>query len=249
MNAALSPNVTDAMRRSFGYTFNQFFISCMYSMGDCLDSDWQWYYDPKYGNCFRFNSGFGMNGSKTSRLQTVSQNSQSTGLIVELFVGNNFNFLGSVSGVHVFINNNSVRVNSLLGFGAAPGVYTYVAMRKTVTELLPYPYNDCVEDVGSINGYNSDLFRSIVMSNFSYNQETCYSVYQQTQITQNCKCYYTLLINAYNYPRPCTSVNEYRCTMVVFRRLILNDFKAKLKKECPLECDDLSYSYSLSYNK
>jgi hypothetical protein len=138
------------------------------------------------GNCFKFNSGYMINGSVNTRLESVSQNSQGTGLIVELFVGNELNTLSSYSGVHIFINNNSVRVNSLLGFGAEPGTFSYVAINKKVTELLPHPYNDCVEDFRSIDGNDSDLFRVIVNSSFSYKQETCYSVYQQKNITTTC---------------------------------------------------------------
>ncbi len=131
------------------------------------------------GNCFQFNSGYGMDGSKTTNLRTISQISQATGLIVEIFVGNELNTLSSFSGVQVFINNNSVRVNTLVGFGAAPGTYNYIELGKTVTELLPKPYNDCVEYTTSINGYNSDLFRALIQANYSYNQENCYNVYLQ----------------------------------------------------------------------
>jgi hypothetical protein len=49
MNGALGSNVTNTMRRSFGLSFDQFFVSCMFSFNDCLQSDWHPYYDAKYG--------------------------------------------------------------------------------------------------------------------------------------------------------------------------------------------------------
>jgi hypothetical protein len=189
-----------------------------------------------------------MDGSKTKHLRTASQTSQSTGLIVEVFVGNSFNTLSSFSGIHVFINNNSVRVNSVLGFGAAPGTYNYIALGKTVIELLPYPYNDCVEDTTSIDGYDSDHFRSIIQANYSYNQENCYNVYLQSQIILGCKCYFTVFMNYNNYQNPCTGVEDFRCLIDVVRSFVKKDFKATIQDICPLECTAYSYSHTVTSN-
>jgi hypothetical protein len=49
MNDAFGLNVTDTVRRSFGLSFDQFFVSCMFSFYDCSPSDWRQYYDAKYG--------------------------------------------------------------------------------------------------------------------------------------------------------------------------------------------------------
>jgi hypothetical protein len=104
---------------------------------------------------------------------------------VEVFVGNEFNTLSSFSGVHVFINNKTIRVNPLVGFAAQPGDYNYIALGKTVTELLPKPCNDCVEDTTSIDGYESDHFRSIIQANYSYNQENCFNLISVINFWQN----------------------------------------------------------------
>jgi hypothetical protein len=189
-----------------------------------------------------------MDGSKTKNLRTISQISQMAGLMVEIIVGNQFNTLSSFTGVHVFINNNSVRVNSLIGFGAAPGTYNYIELGKTVTELLPKPYNDCVEDTTSINGFDSDLFRALINANYSYSQENCYYVYLQSQIISGCDCYYTVYMNYNNFRKPCKSVVDLRCAIDVVRSFVGKDFKVTIQNICPLECTSYMYSYSISSN-
>jgi hypothetical protein len=189
-----------------------------------------------------------MDGSPNQKLRTISQISQAAGLIVELFVGNSLNTIGSFTGVHVFINNNSVRVSSLVGFGAAPGTYNYIALGKTVTDLLPSPYNNCVEDVKSIDGHDSEFFRTLVNANYSYNQENCYLVYLQSQIIPTCGCYYTVFMNYKNFQKPCTGVAEFQCVTDTIRSFISRDYKAKIHDLCPLECTSYSYSYVLSSN-
>jgi hypothetical protein len=171
------------------------------------------------------------------KLKHVSQNSQTTGLIVELFVGNSYNTLSMQSGVHVFVDNRTLRVNSLLGFGAPLGMYTYVALEKKVIQSLPYPYSNCVKDVSSKDGYGSRLFQALIAANYSYNQENCYNLYIQEQVIETCGCFYTIFMNVDSNAEPCLGTERYKCVSNVTRNLAMSDFKAKIQNECPLECD------------
>jgi hypothetical protein len=52
-----NPNISDDVRRSFGYDINDMLLSCLYNLRPCSTNDFVWYYDVLYGNCFRFNGG------------------------------------------------------------------------------------------------------------------------------------------------------------------------------------------------
>lgn len=54
---ALSFNRTDEFRKNLGYDIKDMLLSCSYNSKYCTADDFQWYFDPFYGNCFKFNSG------------------------------------------------------------------------------------------------------------------------------------------------------------------------------------------------
>jgi hypothetical protein len=47
----------DATKKSYGYNFSEFVLSCNYASKKCLNNtDFLWNYNHKYGNCWSFNS-------------------------------------------------------------------------------------------------------------------------------------------------------------------------------------------------
>lgn len=55
---ALDPNRTDAFRQSLSPGLSDIIFSCTFNLQPCsLESDFFWYFDNFYGNCFTFNSG------------------------------------------------------------------------------------------------------------------------------------------------------------------------------------------------
>lgn len=54
---ALDPKRTDAFRKSLGHQMDEMLFSCSYNFQSCSPSDFYWFYDIQYGNCFTFNSG------------------------------------------------------------------------------------------------------------------------------------------------------------------------------------------------
>ena len=61
-------NFTDAYRQSLGSPFDEFVISCKFKTYRCEPSNWVWYFDFFYGNCWRFNTGVDNNGSQIDKL-------------------------------------------------------------------------------------------------------------------------------------------------------------------------------------
>lgn len=64
---SLGPNITNDIRRSFGYELNETLLSCSYNIEECTADDFEWYYDILYGNCYKFNSGI-FGGSINKRI-------------------------------------------------------------------------------------------------------------------------------------------------------------------------------------
>jgi hypothetical protein len=61
-----TPNMTDEFRQTLGSPFEEFLITCEFNQIDCTDkSNWVWFFDGYFGNCWRFNSGQFQNGTQT----------------------------------------------------------------------------------------------------------------------------------------------------------------------------------------
>lgn len=48
---------SDEFRKKLGYSLDEILFSCTYNLFPCSASDFIWYFDVFYGNCFMFNSG------------------------------------------------------------------------------------------------------------------------------------------------------------------------------------------------
>jgi hypothetical protein len=169
--------VSEKARKSFGLSYDNFFISCHFALVDCSSEDWLWYFDVKYGNCFKFNSGRFENGS-ANELKTATQTGILGGIIVEIFVASmdNQNALSNQKGVHIFIGNNTVVLDPLAGIKASVGTSNFIGLQKSVHQQLSKPYSNCIEDVNSPNGYDSKYFRQLIALNYSYTQEACFNM-------------------------------------------------------------------------
>jgi hypothetical protein len=244
--AANVPSIPQQTRRSFGYSYTDMIFSCLYNLDDCLgDKGWASLYHPIYGNCFTFNSGRNINSSNAD-FHVINQQSATAGLVFELFVKANtgYNSPSTGSGAVVFIQKN--RQNPTLGnmIKLSTGFNYYVALEKTVHTRLSSPFSSCVEDLDN-DGYDSDLYRIVVNSNYSYTQDYCFEVYVQTQVIAECNCYSTLALRV-NNSNPCVSVDENKCIYDVYHRLFQTDYKSKIAKRCPAQCQTVQFTPTVS---
>lgn len=196
--AANDRNISDETRKSMGYSFDQFFVSCMYAMNDCeregkymcinlarnlkqiFVKDWNEYYDPKYGNCFTFNSRYYSNGSERV-LKRVSQTGTMSGLMLQLFVPelDDPNSLSMGISAQLFINNQTMLVNSAVGYKVSVGTNLYMDLKKIQNVRMSQPYSDCVENTKSTSGHESFLFKLMVSLNQKYDQQNCFNLFIQ----------------------------------------------------------------------
>ena len=90
-----------------GFLLEQMLISCKFYGEDCDINDFYYYHDFDYGNCFRFNSGKMMNGTKT-QLKNVYLSGLMNSFELELFIGSaglNDNLFSKENGFLIFVNN------------------------------------------------------------------------------------------------------------------------------------------------
>jgi hypothetical protein len=106
----LSDQVPSFAKPTFGLQISDMLLDCNYNLVSCSASDFTWYFDPLYGNCYTFNGGKNASG------QTVDDKvSVKAGLVnsfnMELFLGNPTDpFSLSVSnGIHLEVHNKSHR--------------------------------------------------------------------------------------------------------------------------------------------
>jgi hypothetical protein len=244
--AANVPSMPAQLQRPLGYSDNDMFVSCLYNLDDCLgDKAWAYLYHPIYGNCFTFNSGSFSNGSNAN-LQVINQESPTTGLVFELFVKSNsgFNSPSTGSGAVVFIQKNRQNPTLANMIKLSTGFSYYVALEKTVHTRLSIPFSSCVEDLEN-DGYDSDLYRLVVNSNYSYTQDYCFELYVQTQVIAECNCYSPLYLRI-NNSNPCVSVRENKCVYNVYHRLFQTDYKSQIVNRCPAHCQTVKFTPTVS---
>lgn len=88
-NMAADINLTKTDLYNFGYWFNDTLLSCYFNNVKCDESDFVWFYDFVYGNCYTFNSGYDQNG-KPVAIKKISEEGSDHSFKLEIFLGNEF---------------------------------------------------------------------------------------------------------------------------------------------------------------
>jgi hypothetical protein len=250
------PNFNETIRKQFGFTQSQLLL--MESFGTFLDpTDYDYtfndfvttYYDPNYGNCFRFNSGFLQNGEPIPLLKQ-HQPGRSHGLFIVAFVDvldnqKLFNFMDfdNTFGLKISIQNQSylpMSYESMLPLKT--GTCTNIALKKTIAEMMPKPYSACT-DVDSFDSPMIDEFRKL---NKTYQQNACFEMCKQKYFIEKCNCSMTVILN-YNGHRTCSTFEEYTCSTTFDLDHVLSELSRSQKLNCPLECVSSKFTYMNSY--
>jgi hypothetical protein len=73
----------DKLKKSMGFTFDDFILKCLFNGVRCNSLDFDWLYDVNYGNCFQFNTGF------DRQISTINTQDKKKGLFLKVFIGFN----------------------------------------------------------------------------------------------------------------------------------------------------------------
>lgn len=214
---AKNPDVPDEKKKSFGHPIKEFIILCFFQTKQCKKELLSWYFDSVYGNCYRFNSGISsIDGSKLEILKT-SQPGNAEGFQIFLYVGVpdhplTFSFK---TGAHIAIHNASVRPTEVEGIDLPVGMQTNVVVSREFIYKLPKPFNDCYNDLTSVDSYDSELYRAIIRSNQTYRQVVCFRACFQNWIVGKCNCYDLNMPSLVNI-RACSTFEDLACVQASY---------------------------------
>ncbi len=208
----------------FGSPASKSIITCLFDGSPCnLQTDFDWYFDSKYGNCFKFNS----NQNKRVR-QTGSKN----GLYIELYIGDDDELVSFTRnrGIHLFISNNTFIEPSTDGIDLPPGMSSDISITYSITRRLQDPFSNCK----SLN---------------SYSQTDCNQNCYQENIIKNCSCYDTRFNNKFlTNQRPCIEIDDFFCSNKFLKEFGNSTAKNKCDLNCPDECRTVKFEQRLSFS-
>lgn len=231
--------------KKFSFPINQFLISCLFNIQPCDETNWTWFFDTHYGHCYRFNSI----NSLHSEIKKSFQAGKYQGLMLELYVGipNDKRTLSVSNGAHIFINDNPIKPTIGQGLEISPGSYTNIVIGRTKIKQMPKPYSNCIEDLNTIDSFDSEYYRKVFRSNLTYSQTECFYAFIQSEIFKKCNCFdstVNIIAENQNY---CETVDEILCSFTYYREITTSNYKEKISEYCPLECETITYSIQKSH--
>ena len=196
------------------------------------------YYSYLYGNCYQFNTGFNFSNSPVRLLKQTGEGREYGLQVIYGPLINKNEYISSYSdGLTVFIHNQSFLPLTASAIGVKTGEETNIALGRSFTYNSPQPYTEC-DDMSS---FQSELYNLLKQTNYSYRQHDCFNLCLQRNIINACDCYWTRYIRMYG-AQPCLNFTQLECILNV-----QNYFdQEKCISDCPLECDTVTYHYSLS---
>ena len=246
-------NLTSNTRKEFGFKLENMLLPsnkigkqwCFFNNEFCDVSDFTYFYNPSYGNCYSFNIGYYDNGTKY-RIQKSLTNDKNYGFNLELFIGDPAvdTLQESSDGIIMSIHNQSIAPFSKGSIILiSPSSDTDIIINRNFLSKLPQPHGYCLEDTSLTSKYNSPYFDYIVRTlNQIYSQEYCYNLCLQAQTIRYCACSNVQLPVYLNTTRFCSSINltEYACVWKIVP-LYEKEFANHCKTSCPFECYSIDY--------
>jgi len=120
-------------------------------------------------------------------------------------------------------------------------------VNRVFIKKLPIPYSDCRGGLDQLNGFDSELFRAILLKNKSYTQNRCFDLCSQRETIKMCNNCYLNSYEKLNGQKPCQTDNELRCATEAHDYYVKNINKLCMQ-DCPLECDTIEYQIATTYS-
>jgi len=83
-----SASFSNVERQKLGHSLQDVLVNCQYNGETCSANDFIWKWDPLYGNCYVFNSGYNMSGAKVNYKESTLTGTV-FGLQLNVYVGYN----------------------------------------------------------------------------------------------------------------------------------------------------------------
>ena len=240
-----SMNPANADRKNYSYPFEDTLIECNFDSIDCTADDFDWHYDPIYGNCFAFNKGQNFKGQSTN-IKNSSRAGNMFGLSVQFFIGlpSKVDEMIQSTGIYVNIHNKSLQARPEMGVYASGGEQTNIIIERVFDQILPYPFSNCLLNSNTIDALDSEYYRAIFRSNKTYIQHECQNLCLNDELIKKCKCV-KFIVPSQIDKKLCDVMNK--CVQEVTQQFDSNQI-LRCVKLCPPDCNTISYSLSTSHS-
>ena len=208
------------------------------------DLDLESFFSSLKGRCFRFNSGKNMrNHSIPIKNSTIGGRDDgfylklNTSFTIIAWIHNKL----SPPKIESFNNHdNPVIITN--------GTKSNIALTKMVVSKLGYPYSECLKDLRLFTG-NMTIINHNLDRNQSYTQKACFTLcFEVNYIETNpCNCNKTELGNVWlNCFVQKEKKNRTGCTYKFKNEFYKKNLIEACKQYCPLECESVSYSFTVN---
>ncbi len=177
-------SATQSFLQSIGYTYDDLVISCYFNQLPCYSSDFTWFFDYNYGNCYTFNAN-------SSNVKTTSKAGPAYGLQLELFTGipSLQDYYIDERGIYLAVTTSGTTpVTSYTGVKLPVSQATNVKITQTSITNLPSPYSSCRADVTTVLSTDNSIYKRTLQLN-TYSIQLCYDLCLQSLfIVPKCSC-------------------------------------------------------------
>ena len=223
-------------------------LDCTFGMGSCSASDFEWYYELLYGNCYKFNSGKDSLNRQVQIKSTIKAGSN-YGLYVDLFIPETKSLYDfeSTNGLHIFIGNTTTIPYVMDGVNIAPGFQSNIIVSRTISSKVPYPYSKCKDDNDNLKKFDNYLYQETMKKKNTYKQTDCFDSCSQREIIKQCKCFLSSMASL-NSNTPCLTNEQVTCSFKVFVNFFKDGIEEKCS-DCPLECESETFTLSTTFSE
>lgn len=240
----------ESSKKLLGQDLNEILLSCSFNYEKCDATDFNYEYDPYYGNCFSFNSGSNRQSNKKVQIKKSTIAGYAFGLQLDFYVNfyeklTYFNSILGGRGAIVRIDNNSQMIDHAMGGINLPsGFTTNLAMKREFKTSLPKPYSNCETE-------NDSSFYKFIrnLTNYNYTQSFCLIQCLQELIIFNCNCTIPMFVSIIDKTSSiCASNGDINCALSVYFKIYngKNYAQENCLPKCPLECYTSQITYSMS---
>jgi hypothetical protein len=237
--------LNDSEKKKLGSSLDDFLLMCQFASQPCnKTNDFEYYFDKINGNCFRYNSG--KNGDMLKVVQPGINNGINLELLIEP-VSENDNLFATQHGFQIFITNQQTEFVFSTGVQVSPGYSTNINIKREISSTPQKPFSDCINNLNSIDSYDSDLYRKTFISNPIYLEDDCKLLCFNKILHDTCNCTEPSFIPYYDSNLFCLSYQKLDCEFKHYKKFIENDDFSKC--DCPKTCKTITYSYSSSMSE
>ena len=245
---AKSDYLNNTLKKKLGTQIQDMLITCTFGSIDCTAEDFEWYYDYLYGNCYRFNSGKNSRGDDLE-LKKIKFTSRFDGLKLVLYSpkSDQDEVISTSNGFYFSVSNQSYVSDFSQGFDVSLGMESVVKISKTIINQVPNPYSDCDFDLidDKYDQQKFEMINAFKIMNKSYRKNDCIELCKQKIIIQKCDCHIPFL-HSFSSKVPCINFTQHECYYNAFHDLYDDSKYNECFDNCPLECETVDYSVSIS---